>query len=41
MYDGRGALIGLSKQKAFKLKEDIRFYTDETMTEERLLIQAR
>ncbi len=41
VYDGMGNLIGYSKQKAFKLKEDIRFYTDETMSEERLLIQAR
>ncbi len=41
VYDGQGTLIGFSKQKAFKLKEDIRFYTDETMTEEKLLIQAR
>ena len=41
VYDGQGKLLGFSKQKAFKLKEDIRFYTDETMTTERLLIQAR
>ena len=41
VYDGQGELIGFSKQKAFKLKEDIRFFSDETMTEEKLLIQAR
>jgi hypothetical protein len=41
VFDGDGNLIGFSKQKAFKLKEDIRFYADETMAEERLLIQAR
>ena len=41
VYDGHENLLGFSKQKAFKLKEDIRFYSDETMTEEKLLIQAR
>lgn len=41
VYDGHGRLIGFSKQKAFKLKEDIRFFSDETMSEEKLLIQAR
>jgi hypothetical protein len=41
VYDGHGQLLGFSKQKAFKLKEDIRFYADETMTHEKMLIQAR
>ncbi|MHC4958547.1 MAG: LURP-one-related/scramblase family protein [Planctomycetota bacterium] len=41
VYDGHGQLLGYSRQKAFKLKEDIRFYADETMAEEKLLIQAR
>jgi len=41
VYDGYGKLIGFSKQKAFKLKEDIRFYADETMQEEKLVIRAR
>jgi len=41
VYDGYGKLIGFSKQKAFKLKEDIRFYSDESMSREKLLIQAR
>ena len=36
-----GELVFYSKQKAFKLREDIRLYNDENMTEEILLIQAR
>ena len=36
-----GNLIGLVQQKAFKLKEDIRVYADETKTREVLVIQAR
>lgn len=35
-----GRLLAYSKQKAFKLKEDIRVYADEAMTEELLFIQA-
>lgn len=41
IYDDMGELIGFSKQKAFKLKEDIRIFTDETCEQERLVIQAR
>ena len=41
VYDPQGGLIGFSNQKAFKLKEDIRVYTDESMSKELLLIQAR
>lgn len=41
VYDGNGALVGYSKQKAFKLKEDIRVYTDESLSTELLTIQAR
>ena len=41
VYDGHGKLLGYSQQKAFKLKEDIRFYSDETMANEKLLIMAR
>ena len=41
IYDPQGQLIGFSNQKAFKLKEDIRVYTDESMTKELLYIQAR
>ena len=41
IYDATGRVIGFSKQKAFKLKEDIRVFTDESATEPFLLIQAR
>jgi hypothetical protein len=41
IYNAEDKLLGFCKQKAFKLKEDIRIYTDETMTEERLVITAR
>jgi len=34
-------MVLFSKQKMFKLKEDIRAYTDESMSQELLLIQAR
>jgi uncharacterized protein YxjI len=41
IYDSAGHLAFFSKMKAFKLKEDIRLYRDESMAEELLLIQAR
>jgi hypothetical protein len=42
VYDETGTnLIMYSKQKAFKLKEDIRLYSDETMKVELLTITAR
>jgi hypothetical protein len=41
VYDTAGSLVLYSKQKAFKLKEDIRLYTDEEMSSELLTIQAR
>lgn len=41
VYDADGNLLLYTKQKAFKLKEDIRIYSDETMSEEKLVIQAR
>ena len=41
VYDPAGKLLMYSKQKAFKLKEDIRIYTGEDMTTELLTIQAR
>lgn len=41
LYDQQGNLVFYSKQKAFKLKEDIRVYTDEQMTQEVLTIHAR
>ena len=41
VYDSAGQVILFSRQKAFKLKEDIRIYGDETEREERMLIKAR
>jgi uncharacterized protein YxjI len=40
-YDEHENMIGYLKQKAFKLKEDIRLYSDESMTNELLTIKAR
>jgi len=41
IYDSAGRLAFFSQMKAFKLKEDIRLYRDESMLEELLLIKAR
>lgn len=41
IFDEENNLIGMSKQKAFKLKEDIRVFADEKMTDERMMIKAR
>lgn len=41
IYDTHGNLAFYSKQKAFKLKEDIRVYGDTEMTSELILIKAR
>lgn len=41
VYDKGGKLVGYSKQKAFKLKEDIRVFADESQSRELLWIQAR
>ena len=41
IYDETERMVGYVKQKAFKLKEDIRLYSDESMSTELLLIQAR
>ena len=41
VYDMAGNLVMYSKQKAFKLKEDIRLYTGEDMQTELLRIGAR
>ena len=41
LLDESNAVIGYSRQKAFKLKEDIRVFTDEQMTVELLTIRAR
>lgn len=40
IFDVSGNLLFFSKQKAFRLKEDIRIYSDETMSRELLLIKA-
>ncbi len=41
IYDFEGNLIAYSRQKAFKLKEDIRIYADESKQTEILMIKAR
>lgn len=41
IYAGEEHLIMYANLKAFTLKEDIRLYTDETMTQEILTIKAR
>ncbi len=41
IFDSNDRLIGICKQKAFKLKEDIRVYTDESMKKESINIQAK
>lgn len=41
IFDMAGNLVLFSKMKAFKLKEDIRLFTDETMTTELVSIHAR
>ena len=41
IYDADENLVGYSKMKAFKLKEDIRIFRDESMGEEWLKIAAR
>lgn len=41
IYDEGGNLVMFSHQKGFRLKEDIRVYTDETKQREALVIQAR
>jgi len=41
IYKPDGGLLGFCKQKAFRLREDIRIYTDETMQKEKLRIAAR
>jgi uncharacterized protein YxjI len=39
-YDPAGRLVFYSKQKAFKLREDIRIYSDETLASELLTIKT-
>ena len=41
IYDNEGNLVFYSKQKAFKLREDIRLFSDESMSMQLLSIQAR
>ena len=41
VYDSAGNVVLYSKMKAFRLKEDIRLYTGEDMSQEVLTIQAR
>jgi hypothetical protein len=41
LYDPNGQLVLYSQQKMFRLKEDIRVYSDESCTQELLYIQAR
>jgi len=41
VFDPLGSVVFFSRQKAFKLREDIRIYADETMSGEVLSIQAR
>ncbi len=40
IYDADGQLAGFCSQKAFKLKEDLRVYTDESRAEELFRIQT-
>ncbi len=41
VYDEQGRVVAFCHQKAFKLREDIRLYTDETMAETLLVLRAR
>lgn len=41
LYDPNGQLVLYSQQKMFRLKEDIRAYSDESCSQELLYIQAR
>lgn len=41
IFDAQNRVVGFCQQKAFKLKEDIRIYSDETKSRELLRIGAR
>jgi len=41
VFDEHNQIIGYCKQKAFKLKEDIRLFTGEDMQEELIVLKAR
>jgi len=40
VYDGSGNVVFYSKQKAFRLKENVRVYSDESQTQELLTIKT-
>ncbi len=40
VYDDKGSLVAYCKQKAFKLREDLRIYTDDTLQKELLRIST-
>ena len=41
VFDERGEIVGYCNQKRLRLREDIRFYTDDRKTEELLTLKAR
>ncbi len=41
IYDAQGKVVGYSKQKAFRLREDIRIYTDESCSKELVSITTK
>ena len=41
VFDEHGSVIGYCKQKAFKIREDIRLYTGEDMSEELLTLKTQ
>lgn len=41
VYDGAGAIVAYCKQKAFKLREDLQLFTDESQATPLLRLQAR
>ena len=41
VYDDTGSVVAFCRQKALKLREDIRLYTDESKTEELLTMKTR
>jgi len=41
IFDPQGQVVGYCKQKAFKLREDIRIFTDESCSTELVAIKAR
>jgi uncharacterized protein YxjI len=41
VYDEHGAVVAFCRQKAFRLREDIRLYTDESMSRELLTMRTR